>query len=161
MNKFVVVAALALNGGIVRLSKAQADVRKHALQPVKGAKVGKDGEASFEIIKPVQFKIGETFGFEGNLPKQLAVLAEDAESAAAKAKAAAEKAEAEAAKAAKGQKAAALGAEIKAKREQLAALDKQYAAETDAAAKDKLGDAIDALQNSIDLAADELADLVA
>lgn len=53
-----------IHGGILRLSPSQADARMHRLTAL--------GDGRYEVKDPpVCFKRGETFGFEGELPKAL------------------------------------------------------------------------------------------
>lgn len=107
MNKYVVTNPVTLRSGVVRLTKEQASKRAHALEPA-----GKD----YRIIGQIQFKTGEEFGYEGDLPKSMAenlTTKEAAEAAAKKAAAEAEKAATKAAK--EAEKAAAKAAEEAAK----------------------------------------------
>lgn len=53
-------APLNVNAGRVKLTKDQARRRAHLLAAVDG----KEGE--FDVVRPIQFKVGETFGFEGD-----------------------------------------------------------------------------------------------
>lgn len=100
--KYTIISASArLNIGVLVLNKGQAHPRRHNLKAL-----GKD---RFEIVSPVEFKVGEVIGYEGDLPKALATVMID--EAAAK-KEAAKKEKAEAAKKAKVLEA--LEAEIKA-----------------------------------------------
>jgi hypothetical protein len=64
MKYEIVNQAASIASGIVVLSAAQA---KHRLQNLKD--LGKD---RYEIVNPVQFKIGEVIGYEGDLPKNMA-----------------------------------------------------------------------------------------
>ncbi|OGT01878.1 MAG: hypothetical protein A2143_02350 [Gallionellales bacterium RBG_16_57_15] len=80
MSKYIVTARLRLVCGVLTLSADQANPRAHALKPL--------GKNRFEIINPVEFKVGEKIGYEGELPKALAdnlTSAEDTEKAAKKA----------------------------------------------------------------------------
>jgi hypothetical protein len=66
MNAYRVTAAMGvhIHGGILLLHVSQARARMHRLTPL--------GENRYELSHPpVQFKRGETFGFEGNLSKGL------------------------------------------------------------------------------------------
>ena len=57
MERFKVLSPLALPAGsLVALSDAQAAVRKHALEPVKGAK------AQYRASAELSFKAGEVLG---------------------------------------------------------------------------------------------------
>ena len=77
-KKYIVTAIFAtLPGGIVTLTTAQASTRSHNLKPLD------DGR--YEIVNPVQFKAGEEFGYDGELPKALAETLVDAEVAKAEA----------------------------------------------------------------------------
>lgn len=65
--KYVAVAIVNLvAGAVLGLSKAQAATRTHCLAPVAGRK------GWYEATGPVQFKVGEEFQFDGELPKSLA-----------------------------------------------------------------------------------------
>ena len=80
MSKYIVTARLRLVCGVLTLSADQANPRAHALKPL--------GKNRFEIINPVEFKVGEEIGYEGDLPKSLAdnlTSAADADKAAKKA----------------------------------------------------------------------------
>lgn len=71
-------------GSLLRLSVAQAVARRHALEPFK---VPGEKEPQVVVVKAVaavQFKAGETFGYEGELPKALADFVEDPKDAAAR-----------------------------------------------------------------------------
>lgn len=56
-----------VSSGQVGLTKAQASVRMHALQIV--GKPDKEGRAVYNVIAPINFKVGEVFGFSGDLSK--------------------------------------------------------------------------------------------
>ncbi|MFA6121916.1 MAG: hypothetical protein WCT35_04885 [Sideroxydans sp.] len=91
-DKFKVTAVSArLHAGVLVLTKEQARPRRHNLKEV--------GKGRYEIVNPVEFKLGEEFGYEGELPKALALnltSAADAEKAAKKAAEAEAKAKAKA-----------------------------------------------------------------
>jgi len=77
-KKYVVTAISAtLPTGIVTLSPAQASSRAQNLKSL--------GDGRFQIVNPVQFKAGEEFGYDGELPKALADVLLDAEIAKAEA----------------------------------------------------------------------------
>jgi len=61
----------------VTLTAAQASARSHNLKPL--------GDGRYQIANPVQFKAGEEFGYDGELPKALAEMLLDAEIAKAEA----------------------------------------------------------------------------
>lgn len=64
MKRFVVTAIKAqLFSGVLQLSKAQADARTYALKAL--------GDDLYLIGKPVEFKAGEEFGFDGEVSKAL------------------------------------------------------------------------------------------
>jgi hypothetical protein len=66
MKEFKVTAPFVqLHTGHLRLSKAQAQARRYALESL--------GESLFLIVRPVGFKLGETFGYDGELLKAQAV----------------------------------------------------------------------------------------
>jgi hypothetical protein len=64
MERYEVVAPhVEIHTGILQLSKEQADARAHALDDL--------GEGLYQIRRPVQFKCGETFGYDGTVNKAL------------------------------------------------------------------------------------------
>lgn len=71
-NYQVTGKVVSISSGIVELVKHQSDARIFALIPV--------GKNRFEVKKTIHFKHGETFGYDGELPKALALaLAETTE----------------------------------------------------------------------------------
>lgn len=74
MERFEVTEVMNLNGGTVELDEDQARRRIHNIVEVdKGV---------YEIVNPIQFKVGETFGYDGEVNKALAhaiISTEDAE----------------------------------------------------------------------------------
>lgn len=111
MNRYVATEkSTRLAGGVLHLTAEQVKHRAHNLKHL--------GKNRFEIINPVEFKAGEEFGYEGDLPKALAdnlTTKAEAEAAAKKAAAAAEKEQAKAAK--EAEKAAADAAKAREKAE--------------------------------------------
>lgn len=68
MRKYTVLEPITFQvGSVLSLSKEQVAARVHALK-----KSGKN----WRVVKPVQFKSGETIGFDGDLPKSLCSLVE-------------------------------------------------------------------------------------
>lgn len=64
MNKVRAIAVVRLGPGTrLALNAEQAGDRKHALRPI--------AKGIFETTQPVEFKAGESFGIEGDLPKAL------------------------------------------------------------------------------------------
>ena len=64
-TKYEVTAVSArINSGVLELTKEQAGPRLHNLKLIKGNK--------YEVLNTVEFKRGEVFGFDGDLPKVLA-----------------------------------------------------------------------------------------
>ncbi len=59
--------AVTVNSGQVKLTKAQAAVRGHAIRQI--GKADKDGGAVYDVISPLCFKVGESFGFSGEANK--------------------------------------------------------------------------------------------
>lgn len=55
--------SVLLANGVVKLSEAQASIRKNSLEPVD------ELAGLFEITRPIQFKSGEVFGYSDELPK--------------------------------------------------------------------------------------------
>lgn len=64
MNKYEAVEVINLHVGHVALDEDQARRRIHNIKEVKNG--------VYEIINPIQFKIGEKFGYEGEVNKALA-----------------------------------------------------------------------------------------
>lgn len=56
---------LELHAGVVHLTPAQTHPRAHNLCALQGD--------DYEILRPVQFKTGEILGYDGTLPKALAL----------------------------------------------------------------------------------------
>lgn len=68
MKKFVVTGfQLTLHSGFVKLTEEQSKARAHAIRATEETAV-------FEILQPINFKSGEVFFYEGDLPKNLASL---------------------------------------------------------------------------------------
>lgn len=64
-TKYEVTAVSArINSGVLELTKEQAGPRLHNLKLIKGNK--------YEVLNTVEFKRGEVFGYDGDLPKVLA-----------------------------------------------------------------------------------------
>ena len=64
MNKYEVVEAVAnITGGVLELEEGQSNPRSHKLRHIGGKK--------FEVLLPVQFKLGELVSYEGELPRVL------------------------------------------------------------------------------------------
>lgn len=72
--KYTAVSVVKLPAGATLvLTEAQANARKHALEPVPRAK------GRYTTTAPVQFKAGEVFVYEGDLPKAMASSLEQAD----------------------------------------------------------------------------------
>lgn len=56
---------ITVNSGQVQLTAAQAKTRLHNLKLVKAGKES----GVYEVVQPIQFKAGETFGFDGVMRK--------------------------------------------------------------------------------------------
>lgn len=70
MQLYQVTAPLVtLHAGRVQLTKDQARRRRHVMKHVT--------EDVFEITTPIQFKHGETFGYDGEVSKALSVQLRD------------------------------------------------------------------------------------
>lgn len=68
LRKVTVEAAFyTVNSGVVVLVGEQAKARMHNLKAVKVDK--KTGDGEYEIVNPIQFKRGESFGFSGETSK--------------------------------------------------------------------------------------------
>ncbi|EJL77354.1 hypothetical protein PMI15_04676 [Polaromonas sp. CF318] len=117
------------SGSVLGLSPTQVGARKHALKAIERQK------GWYTALEPVEFKVGEVFLCNDDLPKGLADCAE----AEAKAKAAAAQAEAKARAEADALQEAAAKAEAHARE----AWDK------DGAMRAKFGDDFDAYYNSL------------
>ena len=64
MNKYTVINQVVnFNAGLLELEDGQSRPRAHKLQHIKGK--------TFEIVYPVQFKVGEVIGYEGELPRSI------------------------------------------------------------------------------------------
>lgn len=122
MKDYQINTPVTLRDGIVRLSPDLTKGREHKLEPVKGKK------DHYRIIGPNQFKSGQQIGYDGDLPKSMAVNMTEKSVADAAAKKAAAEAEKEAKKAAaEAEKARAkLEAEAKAEWEASAQLREQH-----------------------------------
>lgn len=66
MKNYSAAAVITLASGQVKLTPDQYKTRAHNLAPVNAA------AGVYEIVKPVQFKRGESFGFDGSLTKAMA-----------------------------------------------------------------------------------------
>jgi len=64
----VIGASANFASGVLSLSGKQAKAREHALRDL--------GDGLFEVLEPVCFKRGEMFGFDGDMPKALALCLE-------------------------------------------------------------------------------------
>jgi len=73
MKTYTTILAARIGTGILALSVAQASVRRHALTSL--------GEGLYEITGPVEFKVGETFGYDQELPRCLVACLEESEQA--------------------------------------------------------------------------------
>lgn len=78
MNRYEVInpKGVTLHSGVLQLSKGQASARTYALSSLK--------DDLYLIEKPVQFKCGEVFGYDGEVSKALLVEIEPVEKAKAK-----------------------------------------------------------------------------
>lgn len=64
MKRFTVIGIMAaFHSGVVLLTKDQASLRSNNLKDLD--------DGFFEILAPIQFKRGETLGFDGEVPKAL------------------------------------------------------------------------------------------
>ncbi len=93
MNKYTIVAKTRLAAGVLELTETQAKTRLHNLKLLDRRTVGEIVLGRYEIVSPVEFKIGEIIGYEGDIPKVMAdsMVDEAAEKKAAAAKIKAEK----------------------------------------------------------------------
>ena len=63
MHRYTTIAPITLHTGIVELTPEQAAPRLYQLNDL--------GEGLYEITGPVQFKAGETIGYDGDINKAL------------------------------------------------------------------------------------------
>jgi len=65
MKRFEVTSkALRIHSGVLALSGEQASSRRHALKEIDAG--------LFQVVSSVEFKLGEVFGHDGDLPKSMA-----------------------------------------------------------------------------------------
>ncbi len=88
MKYIVTGKSVSIYGGVLTLSKELVTDRAHCLKPLTE-------KNKYEVIKPVTFKQGQEFGFDGELPKSAVLELNDGKSLKDPKKAAAEKAAAE------------------------------------------------------------------
>lgn len=70
MTRYKVADRVAvIPSGIIALTPAQAKPRLHNLKVL--------GSGRYEILRPVEFKAGEAFGYAGDLPKAIAEVVEE------------------------------------------------------------------------------------
>lgn len=69
MKKFECLGIVTIRSGILRITKEQADARHYGVKNIEGD--------LYEVFKPVQFKAGESFSYDGELPKTMAHLTDD------------------------------------------------------------------------------------
>lgn len=66
MKSYEVTSTVAkIFGGVVELNNDQYKTRAHNLEKI--------GKGKYKVLSPVQFKRGEQFGYDGEMPKSLAV----------------------------------------------------------------------------------------
>lgn len=64
MQRYSVIGPkVEIHSGILHLSKTQAAARVHALDDL--------GEGLYQVSRPIQFKKGEEFGYDGSVNKAL------------------------------------------------------------------------------------------
>lgn len=66
MKKITTAAVVTVVSGQIELTAAQAKTRLAALG---AAEVNKSGAGVYIVLKPIQFKAGETFGYDGEVRK--------------------------------------------------------------------------------------------
>lgn len=133
--KYTAVSVVTLpEGAVLELSEQQAAARKHALLPV--------GKGRYKTSAPVQFKTGEVFGYEGELPKVIASELEPVETQR-KRKAAAETAEAE-------RRAADLAARRQELEQHIAALEEAHGKAESEEAKASIGQQLEAARANLE-----------
>lgn len=64
MKQYCAAQVITLRVGKVKLTEQQARRRMQCVSGKKGQKSG-----IFEIVRPIQFKVGEEFGYDGEIPK--------------------------------------------------------------------------------------------
>lgn len=67
MQTYTAAVVVTLHSGKVKLTADQARRRMHCL---KGSKAGQKS-GIFTILSPIQFKVGEEFGYDGDMPKAM------------------------------------------------------------------------------------------
>jgi hypothetical protein len=67
----VTAKAAVIPAGIIALDADQAKARSHNLKAA--------GTGRFEIVRPIEFKAGEEFGYDGALPKSIAEAVDEIE----------------------------------------------------------------------------------
>ena len=72
IKEYEAAEVVNLQFGRVKLTAEQAAPRMHCLSGKKNQKSG-----VFEIVKPIQFKVGESFGYDGDIPKSMLVLMDE------------------------------------------------------------------------------------
>lgn len=78
MEQYIATRPVTLQFGVIGLTEQQAMARLHNLDRLDNGK--------FRIVQPVQFKAGESFEYDGELPKSLAAQIETKAPVAPKAK---------------------------------------------------------------------------
>ena len=66
MKVYTAAAVITLHEGRVQLTQEQARRRKSQITSKRNQKSG-----TYSIVKPVQFKVGECFGYDGEIPKAM------------------------------------------------------------------------------------------
>ena len=64
MRKYKTLAMVSINGGHIQLTESQAAARMHCLERLEND--------IYKVNKKIEFKKGETFGYDGEIPKSKA-----------------------------------------------------------------------------------------
>ena len=65
MKRYITTAVVTIYTGLIELTEAQAAARYSMVEKT-------DEPGIYSIKKPVQFKVGEHFGYDADLPKSVA-----------------------------------------------------------------------------------------
>lgn len=63
MKTYMSLQPVTINSGVIQLNGEQAKNRMHNLSHI--------ADDRFDIVRPINFKTGEFFGYDGQLPKSM------------------------------------------------------------------------------------------
>lgn len=78
MKIYMSLQPVTIHSGVIQLNSEQAKSRMHNLSHI--------ADDRFDVVRPINFKTGELFGYEGQLPKSMVSSIEDDSDAAVKPK---------------------------------------------------------------------------